>query len=78
VLIKDRETLLRPGEVACWPAGAAVGHCLVNRSTMDTCYLVIDTRKSREVIHYPDHDLVVHKNCEARAWFHADGRAREV
>ncbi len=76
MLIEEQETALRAGDVACWPAGLAIGHCLHNRSAAKARYLVIGTRGPRDVIHYPDHDLVAHKDGTARAWFHADGRAR--
>lgn len=77
VLVEDREDVLRPGDVACWPKGAAVGHRLDNRSGAEASYLVIGTRLDRDVIHFPDHGLYVHKDGAARAWFHADGRPRE-
>jgi len=76
VLVEDTETLLRPGDVACWPAGLAVGHCLHNRSGAEARYLVIGSRYKRDRIHYPDHDLITEKDGAARAWFHADGRER--
>ena len=44
VLVEDEEVLLHPGDVACWPAGLGVGHCLHNRSTAETRYLVIGSR----------------------------------
>jgi uncharacterized cupin superfamily protein len=78
VLHEDADSLLCPGDVACWPAGHPVGHCLENRGPGEARYLVIGTRHLRDVIHYPDHDLVAHKDGAARAWFHADGRRREV
>ena len=76
-LIEDDEVPLGPGAVVCWPAGHGVGHCLKNLGTGVACYLVIGTRHDRDVIHYPDHDLVTHKDGKARAYFHADGRPRE-
>lgn len=76
VLIEDSETHLRAGDVACWPAGLAIGHTLHNRSDADARYLVIGTRGARDVIHYPDHDLVTHKNGPVRAYLHSDGRPR--
>jgi uncharacterized cupin superfamily protein len=76
VLIEEDEVSLRAGDVAAWPAGLAIGHCLHNRSTAEARYLVIGWRGDRDVIHYPDHDLVTHKADTARAYFHADGRAR--
>lgn len=76
VLVEDIETVLRPGDVACWPAGLAVGHCLHNRSDAEARYLVIGTRRNCDIIHYPDHDFVTHKDGPDRAYFHADGRKR--
>ncbi len=76
VPVEDRETELRAGDAACWPAGLAVGHCLENRSDPEARYLVIGTRKVQDVIHYPDGDLVAHKPDMARQYFHADGRKR--
>jgi uncharacterized cupin superfamily protein len=76
VLVEDSDTLLGPGDVACWPAGLAVGHHLVNRSDAPASYLVIGSRHVRDRIHYPDDDLIAVKDGAARAWFHADGRER--
>ncbi len=76
VLSEQDETHLSVGDVACWPAGRAVGHCLHNRFNIPARYLVVGTRRGQDVIHYPDHDLVCHKAGKARAWFHADGRPR--
>ncbi len=78
VLVEDEKTEMRPGDIACWPARTPIGHCLINRSDAEACYIVIGARKGRDVIHYPDHDLVVHKDGQARAWYHADGRERRV
>lgn len=78
VLVEDRETILRAGDVAAWPAGLAVGHCLENRSGAEARYLVIGTRAMRDVIHYPDHDLVTQKDGQTRRYTHADGRERKV
>lgn len=76
VLIEDRETPLRAGEMACWPAGLAVGHCLEDRSQTPARYLLLGSRRAQDVIHYPDHDLITHKDGTARRYFHADGRER--
>lgn len=78
VLVEDSETTLRAGDVAAWPAGLAVGHCLENRSGAEARYLVIGTRGARDVIHYPDHDLVTQKDGQTRRYTHADGRERKV
>jgi uncharacterized cupin superfamily protein len=78
VLIEDTETPLRVGDAAAWPKGAAVAHCLENRSTAEARYLTIGTRNKADVIHYPDHDLIAHKDGAARHFTHADGRPRNV
>jgi uncharacterized cupin superfamily protein len=76
VLCEDTETILREGDVAAWPAGHPVGHCLANRSDASARYLVIGTRNMRDTIHYSDHDLITHKDGTARRYTSADGTPR--
>lgn len=76
VLIEDSETNLAAGDAACWPKGAGPAHCLENRSTAEARYLTIGTRNSQDVIHYPDHDLIAHKDGDARRYTHSDGKPR--
>jgi uncharacterized cupin superfamily protein len=45
---------LGPGDAACWPAGAANAHQVVNRSGAPCTYLIFGTRMARDVVHYPD------------------------
>ena len=78
VLIEDSETVLHPGEAACWPAGNPVGHCLENRSDGVASYLVVGTRNRVDRVHYPDHDLIAEKDGEGRGYLHGDGTPREV
>ena len=73
VLVEDTETILRPGDAACWPAGHAVGHRLDNRSAAPASYMVIGTRLGADVVHYSDHDLITHKNGTARRYLRRDG-----
>jgi uncharacterized cupin superfamily protein len=73
VLIEDSETILRPGDAACWPAGLAIGHCLENRSGGDASYLTIGTRNRADTIHHTDHDLITHKDGPARRYTRRDG-----
>lgn len=73
VLVEDKETLLSPGDAACWPAGHPVGHRLDNCSDGPARYLVIGTRRDRDVIHYTDHDLITHKDGRSRRYLHRDG-----
>ncbi len=73
-LIEDHETQLTAGSVLCWPKSTPIGHRLENRGTTEALYLTLGTRLTRDVIHYPDHDLVTRKIGPLRHYFHADGR----
>ncbi len=75
-LIEDIETTLGPGDMVCWPAGRAIGHCLENRTGRPADYLTLGTRLERDAVHYPDHDLISVKDGAARRYRHADGRPR--
>ena len=75
VLIEETETRLCKGDAACWPAGAATAHCLENRSDADASYLTIGTRNRLDTIHYPDHNLITHKDGAARRYSQSDGSA---
>lgn len=50
----DGEHLLHPGDTACWPAGVPNAHHVVNRSDGPCAYLIVGTRVTRDVCHYPD------------------------
>lgn len=55
VLIEDDgETVLRPGDVAAFKAGAANGHMLVNRSKTDAVFIEVGTRAAAEAVTYTD------------------------
>lgn len=57
VLIEDGgRTIMRGGDVAIFPKGAANGHQLVNESAAD-CVFVAVGRKAASNCHYPDVDL---------------------
>ena len=73
VLIEEAETRLYKGDAACWPAGAATAHCLENRSDADASYLTIGTRNQLDTVHYPDHNLITHKDGAARRYSQSDG-----
>ncbi|MAO57151.1 MAG: hypothetical protein CMM61_15850 [Rhodospirillaceae bacterium] len=62
LLIEDEETLLRAGDAAAWSAGAPVAHCLENRSSSDATVLVVGARRPSDRVHYPDHDIVMHRD----------------
>lgn len=77
-LIETTETDLKPGDMVCWPAGQPIGHQLHNKSGADAVYLTIGTRLPRDIIHYPDHDLITHKDGSARRYSYADGSPRSA
>ena len=54
VVEEDGEYTLRPGDAACWPAGVANAHQVVNRSDEPCTFLIFGTRMARDVVHYPD------------------------
>jgi len=51
------EEILRPGEAAGFPAGAADGHSLTNKGDADAVFLEIGTRAHSDLIEYPDIDM---------------------
>jgi uncharacterized cupin superfamily protein len=72
------ETRLVAGDAASWPAGVPDGHCLENRSDAPATWLTVGTRNRADVIHYPDHDRICHKDGSARRWTRGDGTAAGV
>lgn len=54
VVENDGPHVLRPGDAACWPAGAANAHQVVNRSDAPCSYLICGTRVARDIVHYPE------------------------
>lgn len=73
VLIEDHETPLHAGDAAGWQAGHPVAHCLENRSDRDAVLLVVGTRSSNDVVHYPDHDMILRRTRAGRVYTRLDG-----
>lgn len=69
VLVEDDgESIIRPGDVVAWAAGAENGHHLQNRSDADCVFVAISAGpKDRDSGAYPDIDMV----------FDAEGYARK-
>ena len=60
VLISDAgEQVLTPGMTAGFPAGAADGHQLVNKSSHPASYLEIGDRSKGDEVEYPDIDMAL-------------------
>ena len=58
VLVEEgSETILRPGDCAAFPKGAANGHHLVNRTETECSFVVVGSPDAGNC-HYPDVDLL--------------------
>ena len=68
-----QETVLAPGDAACFRAGDAVGHRMANRTGQPVSYLVVGTRAARDVVHYPETGETLHRNGRMRELRDADG-----
>jgi uncharacterized cupin superfamily protein len=55
----DERLTLEPGDYACFPAGDARGHALVNDSPHPFRFLMIGENNPNEVCIYPDSDKVM-------------------
>jgi uncharacterized cupin superfamily protein len=50
----DKSYVMKPGDHVCFPAGQAVGHCLVNHTDKPCRYLLIGERNPHDVCVYPE------------------------
>jgi len=78
VLVEAEEATLRAGDAVAWAAGTPVAHCLENRSAEVAVCLTVGTRAPKGVVHYPDHDLVMHHDQAGRRFFRSDGTPLEA
>jgi uncharacterized cupin superfamily protein len=53
VVEEDGPHTLGPGDAACWPAGVANAHQVVNRSGAPCSYLIFGSGAVPDVVHYP-------------------------
>ena len=60
----DGEHVLHAGDAACWPAGVPIAHQVVNRSQTPCSYLIVGTRVTHDVCHYPESGRVLHTEGE--------------
>src|ERR1041384_7603194 len=67
------EQVLRAGDCAGYPAGAADGHHLINRSNKAARYLEVGNRDPADTAHYPDDDLA-YAERDSGTYMHKDGR----
>jgi len=67
------EQVLRAGDCAGYPAGAADGHHFINRSNKAARYLEVGNRDPADTAHYPDDDLA-YAERDSGTYVHKDGR----
>jgi uncharacterized cupin superfamily protein len=60
VIEDDGAHTLGPGDAACWPAGEANAHQVVNRSGEPCSYFILGSRAIPDVVHYPDRGEVLY------------------
>jgi uncharacterized cupin superfamily protein len=72
VIEEDGAHLLHPGDAACWPAGVANAHQVVNRSDAPCTYLIFGTRMAHDVVHYPDVGKILYDEDGAWRLHHTD------
>lgn len=66
LVTNEGETPLRPGMCAGFKAGSGNAHHLVNRTGRDVVYLEIGDRTERDVVVYPDDDIVAAKGSDGQ------------
>ena len=67
VIEDDGAHPLGPGDAACWPAGAANAHQVVNRSGAPCTSLILGSRTIPDVTHYPDRGDILY-DFEDGSW----------
>jgi uncharacterized cupin superfamily protein len=67
------EERLGPGMAACFPAGDANGHQLVNRTDAPATYLEVGTRSREEDVEYPGIDLLLERRDGTGRFLHKSG-----
>ena len=65
--------VLHPGDAACWPAGNPNAHYVINRSAAPCTYMIVGTRVTHDVCHYPDTGRVLRTEGENWRVEAADG-----
>lgn len=60
ILENDGAHVLLPGDSACWPGGVANAHCVLNQSDKPCSCLIVGTRLTHDVCHYPDDGKTLH------------------
>jgi len=54
VIEDEVESVLHPGDAACWPAGKSIAHTVANQTSAPCSYLMVGTRVTQDACHYPE------------------------
>ena len=73
VVENEAEVTLAPGDAACWPAGEPVAHTVANRSAAPCTFLIVGTRVTHDVCHYPESGRILRTEGEQWRIEGADG-----
>ncbi|MFZ5673981.1 MAG: cupin domain-containing protein [Pseudomonadota bacterium] len=69
----DGEEIMRAGHIAGFPAGAANGHQIVNRSGARAAFVEVASFDEQNTSTYPDHDLLQIPDGRGRRFVRKDG-----
>lgn len=70
----DGAHTLRAGDSACWPAGQPNAHHVSNQSSEPCSYLIVGTRVTHDVCHYPDTGRTLYSEGATWRLVEADGQ----
>lgn len=73
LVTNEGEETLKPGMAACFPAGEANGHNLINKTGRPATYLEVGTRSPEEDVDYPDIDLRLQRRAGKISFFNKAG-----
>ena len=74
IVENDGPHVLEPGDAACWPAGVANAHHVLNETDQPCSYVMVGTRVTRDVCHYPDSGKTLH--TEGGEWRMEDSEGK--
>lgn len=77
IVENDGAHVLEPGDVACWPAGVPNAHHVLNQSSEPCSYLIVGTRLTHDICHYPDVGTPLVKSSRTDPQLAAQLRHRE-
>ncbi len=74
IVENDGKHVLHAGDAACWPAGVPNAHHVLNESSEPCSYLMVGTRLTHDVCHYPDTGKTLYTEGETWRFEDAEGQ----